>query len=441
MFSRSRRNLARWFTLSMGSILVIFAAILYFLEAKDQLRAFDQELYSTSQLMAAGVEDGLYQEQQRISLEDVPILGGEALPFNNKIIYARWYTPKKQLLEFFGVIPSEKLNNQLGFQTIKLDKATEKAHQAGDRVSTSIGQSKLLRQLTVPVFQDKQLIGYLEIAASLTPVEETLWSLRLFLIVGVPIALSVIGLTGWFLGGMAMQPIRQSYEQLQRFTADASHELRTPLQAIRNHAQFGLLEPIDPGQQQSSLENIDQIAESMGMLISDLLFLARNEGKLKPEALKLVNLVSWLETLVEEYADSAKAKNLEFTSEFPQQLVMLRINPDLMRQAVRNILNNACRYTPSGGKVHLRVFLVSRWVVIEVQDSGIGIPEVDLPHIFERFYRVDSVRSRHTGGFGLGLAIVQQIVQAHGGEIRAVSRLGEGSTFQITLPFTPQSSP
>ncbi|MFN6565563.1 MAG: sensor histidine kinase [Nostoc sp. ChiSLP01] len=429
MFSRSRRNLARWFTLSMGSILVIFATILYFLEAKEQLRAFDQELYNTTQLMAAGVEDGRYQQQQRISLEDVPILGGEALPFDNRIIYARWYTPKKQLLEFFGVTPSEQLKNQLGFQTIQL----------GDRASTSVRYNELLRQLTVPVFQDKQLIGYLEIAASLAPVEETLWSLRLFLIVGVPIALSVIGLTGWFLGGMAMQPIRQSYEQLQRFTADASHELRTPLQAIRNHAQFGLLEPIDLSQQQSSLDNIDQIAQSMGMLISDLLFLARNEGQLKPEALNLINLVSWLETLVEEYTHSAKAKNLELTSEFPEQLVMLRINPDLMGQAVKNLLSNACHYTPSGGRVSLRVFLASRWVVIEVQDSGIGIPEADLPHIFERFYRVDSVRSRHTGGFGLGLALAQQIVQVHGGQILAISRLGKGSTFQIKLPFTPKS--
>ncbi|WP_345940586.1 hypothetical protein [Nostoc sp. UIC 10630] len=161
MFSRSRRNLARWFTLSMGSILVIFAIILYFLEVKEQLRAFDQELYNTTQLMAAGVEDGRYQQQQRISLEDVPILGGEALPFDNRIIYARWYTPKKQLLEFFGVTPSEQLNNQLGFQTIRLGDAAQQSPQEGDRVSTSVRHNEMLRQLTVPVFQDKQLIGYL----------------------------------------------------------------------------------------------------------------------------------------------------------------------------------------------------------------------------------------------------------------------------------------
>ncbi|ACK69148.1 integral membrane sensor signal transduction histidine kinase [Gloeothece citriformis PCC 7424] len=418
MFHRSRRNLARWFTLSMGSILCIFAWILYLLEARDQLHTFDEELYNTSRLMASGVEDGLYEQQQRISLEDVPILGTEALPFESNIVYARWYTPEKELLQFFGKTPSLQLQDKLGFETIKSN------------------STLLLRQLTLPVFQQKQLIGYLQIAASLTPVEESLWSLRVFLILGVPIVLGVIALTGWILGAIAMQPIRQAYEQLQRFTADASHELRNPLAAIRNNAQFGLLEPIDPHQQQTSLENIDQIAQSMGILVSNLLFLARNEGKLDPKALSLVDLESWLQPIIEEYTHQAEAKGLSLTYQLPQTRVMLKINPDLMRQAIANLLSNACRYTPSGGTVSLNVDVQTGWVILEVRDSGIGIPEPELSRIFERFYRVDPVRSRQTGGFGLGLAIAQQIVQAHGGEITATSRLEQGSTFQIKLPLS-----
>lgn len=114
---------------------------------------------------------------------------------------------------------------------------------------------------------------------------------------------------------------------------------------------------------------------------------------------------------------------------------MLNADPELLQQAITNLLNNAFKYTQSGGTVQLQIFTQSHRVIIQVEDNGIGIPAADLPHIFERFYRVDAVRSRQTGGFGLGLSIAQQIVEAHKGRITAKSNFGRGSTFQIELPL------
>jgi signal transduction histidine kinase len=102
---------------------------------------------------------------------------------------------------------------------------------------------------------------------------------------------------------------------------------------------------------------------------------------------------------------------------------------------VGNLLSNACKYTPPGGSVQLRLFTQSRQAVIQVSDSGVGIPQTDLSHIFERFYRVDTKRTRQTGGFGLGLAIAKQLVEAHGSQISVTSVVGQGSTFQIELPL------
>jgi signal transduction histidine kinase len=114
--------------------------------------------------------------------------------------------------------------------------------------------------------------------------------------------------------------------------------------------------------------------------------------------------------------------------------VSLCADSELLQQAVRNLLDNAFKYTPSGGTVHLRLFTQPRRAIIQVEDDGIGIPAADLPKIFDRFYRVDTARARQTGGFGLGLAIAQQIVEAHGGRITAKSVEGQGATFQIELP-------
>lgn len=424
MFNRSRRRIAYWFALSMGSILMAFAGVVYYREVQDQLQAFDEDLYRKGKAIAAQESYRLYRSHWSAAPDDVLVSGSNTLLLDSELVYARWYNSKGQLVKFVGTPAPKQLTVVRGFQTIKTDSNAR-----------ATPPEKWLRQATLQVLRGNELIGYLQVATSVTPIRERLAHRRLFLTLGVPVTLGLVGLTGWFLGGLAMQPIRRSYEQLQRFTADASHELRAPLAAVLSNAQVGLLTSVDDGAaMRHRLENIVKITKSMSTLISNLLFLARHDGLLAPEVLKKIDLVSLLQPLVDEYTAQAAQQSLSFISDLPSDPVSLGADPELLQQAVRNLLDNAFKYTPSGGTVHLRLFTQPRRAIIQVEDDGIGIPAADLPKIFDRFYRVDTARARQTGGFGLGLAIAQQIVEAHGGRITAKSLEGQGATFQIELP-------
>ena len=424
MFHRSRSNLALWFTLTMGSILVVFAGVLYYQAVLNELGNLDRLLYKKSRVMAVNAKYDMRNKQ--LDLENVPLLGSNVAPLGTELVYARWYDTKGQLVQFFGIIPRAQVTATPGYHTLKTTLYSSK----------EIPPAIWLRQLTLPVYQNNSLIGYLQIAAPLISVQNDLAQLRLVLLLTVPATLGVIGLAGWCLGGIAMQPIHDSYEQLQRFTADASHELRSPLSAITSNAQYGLIsQSSDIEAQRQRFGKIFDVAKSMNNLVNNLLFLARHAGRLSPKSLQEVNLKSELVQIADEYATQEAVQHLNLTYTFPTNSVIVLGDANLLHQAVVNLLSNAFKYTPAGGQVQLRLFTQSYWAVIEVIDNGIGIPEADLPHIFERFYRVDKKRSRKTGGYGLGLSIVQQIVSAHSGHLSVKSVVDKGSTFQIFLPI------
>jgi signal transduction histidine kinase len=422
MFDRSRRRLAYWFTLSMGSILILFAFTVYQRQVTEQMREFDEEVYAQAKEIASLTSYEQQGKSWQINTENVS-LPNRAVATESKIICTRWYDAQKRPIEFIGKCPGGQTLVSLQWQTIEYDRN----HQ-------NMSDRTKLRILSLPLKKDKSLVGYLQVAVSLEAVNDSSARSRLFLSLGIPITLGFTGIVGWLLAGFAMQPVRQSYEQLQRFTADASHELRAPVAAILSNAQVGLLAPAEDTQQpRQRLSNIVAQSKHMSDLITNLLFLARHQGKLNPQDVSKIDIAELLNFLAAEYQTLAVNKGIEFNSELSVKPVEIYGDRDLLQQAIRNLLDNAIKYTPSGGMVALSLLVKPRQILIQVKDTGIGIPASDLPYIFDRFYRVDKARTRQTGGFGLGLAIAQQVIQAHNGKIIVESEVGQGTLFQICL--------
>jgi len=231
--------------------------------------------------------------------------------------------------------------------------------------------------------------------------------------------------------------LETSFGALRRFTADASHELRTPLAVLRADVERAMMTPSQT-ERMVALEESLQEVRRMTDLVESLLTLARaDEGRfdIHREPVELQPLVQEVfETALILGEAQGVTVNLPFTAD-----VVVMADRTRLRQLFLNLVTNAIKYTPAGGKVELGVGRHPDNVTFAVRDTGIGIAAADVPHIFERFWRADRVRSRMSerGGFGLGLAISQWIAQAHGGTLTASSRLGRGSLFTVTLPLPP----
>jgi heavy metal sensor kinase len=313
------------------------------------------------------------------------------------------------------------------------------------------------------------------VARPMTDIDETLAQLLKTLVIICPLALILSGWGGIYLARRAFSPVEQitrtaqeiqahdltrrievhsadelgrlaatindmlerlagAFERQSQFTSDASHELRSPLAVIEAESTLALQKHRSPEEYEQSMEIIAQEAAQMSALINQLLTLARADAGKEQMKYEKVDLREFLEELCVDAEILCREKELELKRSLEEKVC---VSADLrsLRRLMHNLLSNAIHYTSSGGTVTIELLKEGSQALLRVSDTGMGIPEEDLPHIFERFYRVDKARARDEGGSGLGLAMCRHIVEAHRGRIDVESRPGKGSSFTVRLPL------
>lgn len=232
----------------------------------------------------------------------------------------------------------------------------------------------------------------------------------------------------------------QEKEERERrlFVSNVSHELRTPLTSVKSYLEAldegALSEPVAPDFIKVSLDETNR----MMRMVTDLLHLSRIDNATSHLDVELINFTAFITFILNRFDQirgQDEEKKYELVRDYPITSVWIEIDTDKMTQVIDNILNNAIKYSPDGGKITVTMKTTDDQMIFSISDQGLGIPKQDLPRIFDRFYRVDRARSRAQGGTGLGLAIAKEIIKQHKGFIWAKSEYGKGSTFTIVLPY------
>jgi heavy metal sensor kinase len=344
--------------------------------------------------------------------------------------------------------------------------------------TVELPNGELLRLLSAPLVEDARLLGIIQVAHELGPLQETIEELRLIYLVVGPFAIFWLCLGCWLLAERTIAPIievteaaqgitadnlarrlplgnyqdelsqmvgclnqmldrlEKSFRRVRQFSGDASHELRTPLTILRGETEVTLRWAKTPEEFRDMLTSNMEEIDRMERIIESLLTLAKSEvGELSLEMkeLSLSDLVQDL-YLQSRLLCEPKQIEVELLLEVEEE-IRLRGDELRLRQMFLNLISNAIKYTPEGGRLEIGLKVVEDSAVILINDSGIGIPEEHLAHIFDRFYRVDKARNRMDGGTGLGLSIVKWIVEAHGGAIQVSSEVQKGSSFSVYLPL------
>jgi heavy metal sensor kinase len=232
-----------------------------------------------------------------------------------------------------------------------------------------------------------------------------------------------------------LERLDQAMKQITQFTADASHELRTPIALMRTRAELALRRPRSPEENQETIAELHNELLRTSELVERLMLLARADSGVSMLRIAPVELAQLAGEVLRQTSVLAQQKGLEVEAALGKHSVWVQGDAQFLRQLVTILIDNAVKYTTAPGRITVGLHASSKAASILVSDTGIGIEADDLQKIFERFYRADKARSRHTGGIGLGLAIGRWIAEAHGGTLAVESQPGKGSTFRLNLPL------
>ena len=289
------------------------------------------------------------------------------------------------------------------------------------------------RSISDPLNDHGQIVGYLQVQV---PTELRDNAMHQFIqTMGwlAPVLLITLAASGYMFSGKAIRPVEEAFATLQRFMGDAGHELNTPISVIQLTAENLTIDREEDVELNKELHVILRSADRMKRLVSDMVLLSKLEVRqvpMKNEPVKVDELVS---DVVDEFKLKFAQRNIKFQLEETAPAVVQGDRDSLYRVIV-NLIENALRYTDNGKQVIVRQRKGPDGIKVSIEDTGVGIPKESLPHIFQRFYRVDKSRARAEGGSGLGLSIVQAICEHHGGKVQVQSEEGKGSTFTVFLP-------
>lgn len=442
LFRRSRLRLAAWYAGVMGVILTLLGLGMYRAIAHAHEVTIDREIKSVADALKVTLSDEQQLKQLPPQLlPDLCLAGQRCLEPTQQTssspylqsYYIRIISPTGELLATAGIRPQGIAVTvpAATWQTV-WDDSNQHYHQVAlelfPNVSSAVG----------PTAVESESWAYLIVGRSFQDFDEYLASVRWRILLGLLLALALVAPASWWLATLAMRPIYRSYSQIQQFTADAAHELRTPLAAIRATVESVLRLPhLSEAEAQDTLGVIHRQNQRLSNLVSNLLLLSKLDIQSYPTKQAHCNLVDLIHDIAEEMAAFALQRKitLSVNVQTDSDLTVLGDEENLYRLLL-NLVNNALTYTPAGGRITLTLQQQQQQALILVTDTGVGIASEDQAKIFDRFYRVDTARSRQTGNSGLGLAIATAIAQAHRGTITVSSQLAQGSTFTVSLPIS-----